>query len=74
MADQKTILEYAIKGIDAEIDQLEKSIQKGKKMIAEDERKLYDIQPIISMKKSEIENLLKLKGELSWQVAMIEDK
>lgn len=74
MADQKTILEYAIKGIDAEIAEIETSIRKGKKLVEEGQRSVYDIQPIINLKKSAIEKLLKLKGELSWQVAMIEDK
>ena len=74
MLDEKIIVEYAIKGIDAEIAEIEKSISKGKQLIKEDESKLYDLQPIINLKKAEIEKLLKHKGELTWQLAMIEDK
>lgn len=74
MLDQKIILEYAIKGIDAQIDELEKSISKGRKLIKEDESKLYDLQPIINIKKDEIEKLLKHQGELKWQLAELEEK
>lgn len=74
MLEQKTILEYAIKGIDAQIDELEKSISKGRKLIKEDESKLYDLQPIINIKKDEIEKLLKHQGELKWQLAELEEK
>ena len=72
MLNQQTILEYAIKGVDAEIAEIEKSISKGKKIIKEDESKLYDVQPIINIKKAEIEKLVKLKDEIKWQLAMAE--
>lgn len=74
MVDNKMIVEYAIKGIDAEIAEIEKSIQKGKQIIKQDETKLYDVQPIINIKKAEIEKLLKMQAELKWQLAMIEEK
>lgn len=74
MLNDKNILEYAIKGVDAEIAEIEKSISKGKKIIKEDESKLYDVQPIINLKKAEIEKLVKFKDDLKWQLAEIEDK
>ena len=74
MLNEKFVVEYAIKGIDAEIAEIEKSIKKGKQLIKEDESKLYDVQPIINIKKAEIEKLLKQKGELTWHLAMIEEK
>lgn len=76
------ILEYAIKGINAEIDELEKVIHQGNKFLKQyengekpkTEKTQYEIHVIIRKKKDEIEKLAKFKDDLKWQLAEIEEK
>lgn len=82
MMNQQTILEYAIKGIVTEIDELEKTINQGKQYLKQYEngekpktnKSEYEIHVIIRKKKDEIEKLAKLKDEMKWQLAEIEAK
>lgn len=76
MLDKK-ILEYAIAGLNAEIDQLEKSINQGKQYLKQIEngekpktdKSSYEINVIIRKKKEEIENLEKEKSEIKWMLS-----
>ena len=79
---EKVILEYAIKGIMAEIDVLEKTINQGKQFLLQYEKGQtpktpktpQEIKDIIQRKKAEIEKLVKLKDELKWDLGLIEEK
>lgn len=76
------ILEYAIKGIDAHIDELEKAIKQGQQFLNQIEngekpktnKTAYEIVEIIRKKKEEIANLTNDKDAIKWQLAEIEDK
>lgn len=71
------ILEYAIKGINAEIDELEKTIRQGKQFLQQiangekpkTNKSEYEINVIIRKKKEEIEKLAKDKDDIKWQLA-----
>lgn len=72
MLEQKQVLEYAIKGINAQIDELEKTINQGKQFLKQYEngekpktpKAPHEIKKIIQEKKDEIEKLAKDKNEL----------
>ena len=72
MLNQKQIIEYAIKGIATQIDELEKAINQGKRFLLEYEngekpktpKTPHEIKQIIQEKKDEIEKLSKEKNEL----------
>lgn len=74
--EKKELIEWAIKGINAEIDALESSIVKGKKYLAQIERgepvktpkTEIEILQIIEEKAAEIERLEKEKFALKWLV------
>lgn len=74
MLNQKQVLEYAIKGINADIDELEKSINQGNKFLQQLEngekpktpKTAFEIKQVIQEKKSEIEKLAKLKDDMKW--------
>ena len=76
------VLEYAIKGINAEIAKLEKNIKQGQEYLKQYEngekpktnKTPYEIQAIIKAKKEEIENLLKDEADIKWQLAALEEK
>lgn len=72
---RKELLTWAIKGLSAEIDELDKSVQKGKKYL-EEHRKggqpktpmtPEEIKKVISEKKKQIELLDKKRFDLSWE-------
>ena len=71
MLDKK-VIEYAVKGIIAEIDEKEKAINQGKQFLKQIEngekpktpKSEYEIHVIIRKKKEEIEQLAKYKNEL----------
>lgn len=73
--DQIKLIDYAIKGINADVDKLERSIEKGRKLlkdiekgIASDSKKSPDeIRQIIAAKKAEIESLVKYENEIKWK-------
>ena len=72
MLEQKQIIEYAIVGIIAKIDELEKTINQGKRFLLEYEKgekpktpKMpHEIKAVIQVKKEEIEKLAQHKNEL----------
>ena len=76
MLSQKQILQYAIKGITAEIEKLEKTVREGNALIKKIENgeqvkakaTKYEIAEIVKEKKAEIEKLDKERFALSWQV------
>jgi len=76
------ILEYAIKGINAEIDEIEKTIHQGQQFLKQYEngekpkttKTQYEIHVIIRKKKAEIEKLVKDKDDIKWQLAELEEK
>lgn len=73
---EKRLYELAIKGIRAEIDSLEKDINRGKRLLLEYERgekpktdkTPYEIHVIIRQKRAEIEQLDKERFNLSWKL------
>lgn len=72
----KEILQYAIKGIAAEIQELEKDIKQGYKYIEQidnDEKvktpkTKYEILDIVKEKEEQMKNLEKEKFAIKWQV------
>ena len=76
MLTENQILEFALKGIDADIDELEKTINQGKRLLLEYERGQkpttpktpQEIKDIIQEKKTEIEKLSKIKSDLQWKM------
>lgn len=79
MLDKK-LLDYAIKGVAAEIDTLEKDINRGKQYLLQYERgekpktskSEYEIHDIIKEKKAEIEKLAAYKDDLKWKLVDFE--
>lgn len=73
---EKEILQYAIKGITAEIEQLEKDIKQGYKYIEQIDKgekvktpkTKQEILEIIAVKDAEMKRLEKEKFNISWQV------
>lgn len=71
----KQITDWAIKGINKEIEDLEKSIKQGKQYLLQIERgekvktpkSAEEIKQIIEDKTAEIEKLEKLKFSLKWE-------
>ena len=82
MLNNKQILEYAIKGITAEIEELEKSVRKGYDLVKQIEsgekvkspKTKYEILEICHDKKAEIEKLDKERFELHWQLSEMQDE
>lgn len=72
----KEILKFAIKGINTEIDEREKTIAKGKQLIrqiesgerAKTKMTISEIQEVIREKEKEIEELSKKKFEYKWEL------
>lgn len=78
---KQEILEFAIKGIAAEIDELEKSIYQGRRFLNEIENgkqpktklSAEEIKNIIRQKQSEIDELSKKQFDLRWQLNVEEE-
>lgn len=74
MLNQKEILKYAVKGLELEIEKLEKDIKKAKKMVEqlENGEKVAKTKPeliaILTKKIDEKEKLEKEKFEIEWQI------
>lgn len=72
----KQIYKYALKGIAAEIEQLEKDIKQGYKFIKQIDngekvktpKTKYEILDIITEKEAEMKKLEKEKFAISWQI------
>lgn len=77
MLKDKKVIEYAVKGVDSEIEKLEKTINQGKQFLSQYEngekpktpKTPQEIQNIINQKKAEIENLSQFKNELIWELS-----
>lgn len=73
--ERKELLSWAIKGLSAEIDELEKTIRKGEKYLDEyrkgkqpkSKKPPEEIKNIIQEKKKQIESLDKKRFNLSWE-------
>lgn len=76
MLNEKQILEYALKGVNAEIAEIEKKVNQGKKFLQQYEngekpktpKTAYEIKEIVKQKKAEIEELNKKRFELTWKM------
>lgn len=76
MMKQDELLKWAVKGIMAEIDGIEKTVNQGKQLLLQYERgqkpkttKTPDeIREIIQEKKAEIERLDKMRFDLTWEI------
>lgn len=76
MLTEKQTLEFAVKGIYAEIDEIEKQIIQGKKFLQQYEngekpktpKTADEITEIIKKKKEEIEELNKKRFYLEWKM------
>lgn len=79
MTDEQ-IIEYAIIGVTKEIDDLEKTVNQGKRFLLEYEKgqqpktpkSPQEIKAIIQDKKTEIERLCKIKSDLQWRLVVDE--
>lgn len=82
MLDQKQILEYAIKGINRDIEELDKAARQGGQMIdayykgeaLKTKLPIYEIENIYKKKRAEIEKLEQMKNELKWQLSELEEQ
>lgn len=78
---EQELIQWAIKGIDAEIEQKEKDVNKGMQYLLQFEqgkkpnipKTEYEVKEIIRNKKAEIEELAKMKFDLKWQLTEVEE-
>lgn len=76
--DNKELTKWAIKGLTAEIDEIEKSVNRGKQLLLQYERGQQpktpktpdEIKQIIRDKKAEIEKLDKMRFDLDWKLSV----
>ena len=74
------IYKWAVKGLTAEIDKLEKDIQRGKQLLRKYEngnstktpKTPQEIRQIIQDKKDEIKKLDKQRFDLNWEISEME--
>lgn len=79
---EQELIQWAIKGIDAEIERKEKDVNKGMQYLLQFEQgkkpnipKIeYEVKEIIRNKKAEIEELAKMKFNLKWQLTEVEEQ
>ena len=79
--EYKEILNYAIKGLGYELEKVDKSLRRGRKLIEQYNRgetlktdlTIYEIKEVCSKKVAEIELLEKKINELLWNLAELED-
>ena len=72
------LLKWAVKGIAAEIDSLEKTINQGKQLLLQYERgekpkttkTPYEINEVIREKRAEIERLDRMRFDLTWEMSV----
>lgn len=81
MLNQREIIEYAIKGINADIDALEKTVNEGKRHLlafaegkpSKTPKTEYEVREIIREKRAEIERLAKIEQDLKWKLYELEE-
>lgn len=74
------VYKWAVKGLRAEIDELEKQVNKGKQYLAEYEKggkpktpkTPQEIREIIQEKKAKIEELDKKRFDLEWKISELQ--
>ena len=79
---EQEILNYAIKGINQEIEKHDKSLRQGQKFIEQyykgepikTKLPIYEIENICKKKVEEIENLENKRNELKWILVELEEK
>lgn len=79
---EQELIQWAIKGIDAEIERKEKDVNKGMQYLLQFEqgqkpnipKSEYEVKEIIRNKRAEIEKLAKTKFDLKWQLSELEEK
>ena len=70
------LIKWAVKGIEAEMEELEKDVFKGVKLLKDiDEGKpikspknRFEIAEIVSQKRQQMEELSKVRAELQWEL------
>ncbi len=70
------LLKWAVKGIRAEIDSIEKTVNQGKQLLLQYERGQkpkttktpYEIREVIREKRAEIERLDRMRFDLTWEL------
>ena len=78
MLNEKQILEYAVKGITAEIEKLEKTVREGNALVKKIDngekvkatKTRFEIVEVIREKKAEIERLDKERFNLTWKLSV----
>lgn len=76
MMNTTELMKWAVKGLSAEIDELEKTVSQGKRYLLEYEKggqpktpkSAEEIRQIIQEKQAEIEKLDKMKFDLNWEL------
>lgn len=76
MMNEKDLIKWAVKGIAAEIDGLEKTVNQGRQLLLQYERGQKpkttktpaEIREVIQEKKAEIERLDKMRFDLTWEL------
>lgn len=79
---QKQIIEYAVKGINADIDKIERSIKRGERLLLAKKKGIApysdktptEIKQIIQKKKAEVESLVSKAMRLNWKLSELEEK
>lgn len=79
--NQKQLIEYAIKGVNADIGKIERSIRRGENLllaiekgIAQSNKTPLEIKQSIQKKKAEIEHLTFTVMKLKWELSELEEK
>lgn len=82
MMNYKQILEYAVKGITAEIDDLEKTVRQGYALVKQIDngekvkspKTRYEILEICREKNAKIERLDKERFDLRWELSELDNE
>lgn len=80
--NQKQLIEYAIKGVNADIDKIERSIRRGENLLEAKEKGIapysdktpLEIKQTIQKKKAEVEHLTFTVMKLKWELSELEEK
>lgn len=79
---EQELIQWAIKGISAEIDGLEKDVNKGNQYLLQFAqgkkpnipKTEYEVKEIIRNKRAEIEKLARMKFDLKWELSELDEK
>ena len=70
---KEELINYAMKGILADIRELEKQVEKGKQYLRMIENR-EEIQAVIAQKREEIEKLGRMRFDLQWELSNPEEQ